>query len=175
VTYEPREYWPSHGPLRRKAGHAAQEEALLAAMGRIQVKSILEIGVGNGRIGKLLCERWPNATYAGVDISTDRLDEARENLPESARLYHADLLEWDTDERFDLVVAAEVLMHVRPEDIEAAVARLKGWSTRHIYTADWTEPITKAITVRDYRHDYEALGLTKVATTGLQGIHHAKV
>jgi trans-aconitate methyltransferase len=175
VTYEPREYWANHAPLVRKPAHAVQEEALLAALGRIQVKSILEIGVGNGRIGKLLMERWPNATYTGLDISPDRLAEARENLPERAELNLADLLTWDTAERYDLVVAVEVLMHVRPEDVEAAVLKLMEWSKRHVYTVDWTELITKTPAPWNFIHDYAALGLEPVAKTGMQSIHHAKV
>lgn len=175
MTYEPREYWTNRPPLVRKPAHEAQEQALLDALGRIQVKSILEVGVGNGRIGNLLCERWPNASYTGLDISPDRLAEARENLPERAELVEADFLAWDQDGRqYDLVVAVEVLMHVRPDDIEDAVARLFYWSRRHIVTVDWTEPIAKRIAAWNFLHDYAALGLEAVAKTGLQSVHHAK-
>lgn len=175
MTYEPREYWTNHPPLRRRPVHDTQEAALMDALGRIRVTSILEVGVGNGRIGKLLMERWPNATYTGLDISPARLAEARENLPERAELVEADLLEWDTDERSDLVVAVAVLMHVRPGDLVTATDRLKASSKRHVYTVDWTEPISKTPAPHNFRHDYEAVGFEIVAKVGRQSIHHIKV
>lgn len=175
MTYEPREYWKNRAPLVRKPHHVAAEEVFMDALGRIRVSSILEIGVGNGRIGKLLVERWPNATYTGVDIAPARLAEARETLPEHAVLVEADLFDFDTDDTFDLVVAAEVLMHVRPGEVAEAVERLQLWSHRHIYTLDWDVPIKKTPAEHNFLHDYEALGLEKVASVGRQGIYHLKV
>lgn len=171
MSYQPRAYWTSAPPMKVRPAHTVQERDLMVAIDHLEPSSILEVGVGFGRIGRLLCTRWPDAHYAGLDISTDRLNEARQRLPEHARLYHGDLLEWDTTERFDLVVAVEVLMHVRPEDIEPAVLNLTGWSNGHVVTVDWTEPISSTPKPHNFRHDYAALGLTPVVTTGLQTIH----
>jgi len=177
VTYEPREYWDRRQPLIREAArkaHGAQQAALLEAFGSIQVDSILEVGVGTGRIGSLVCERWPNATYTGIDISPTRIVEARANLPERAQLVEADLLDYEPQRTFDLVLAVEVLMHVRPADLPAAVANLLSWSGRHVFTVDWTEPITKATQPHNFLHDYAALGLTPATVVGRQSIHHTE-
>lgn len=176
MTYDPRDYWAARPPLVRKPAHEAQEAALMDAIGRKQITSILEVGVGDGRIGKLLTAKWPVATYAGVDISADRIDEARRNLPDYATLVNADLfdLSVDTDDRFDLVVAVEVLMHVKPEDVEDAVTRLATWSGRHVYTVDWDTPIAKTPAEHNFLHDYERW-FEKVASVGRQGIYHLKV
>lgn len=175
MTYDPLTYWTEAPPMRVRPAHEAQAAALMDAVGRKQVSSILEVGCGFGRIGKLLTEKWPNASYTGVDISPDRIAEARANLPEQATLIAADLLEFDTDDSFDLVVAVEVLMHVRPEHVEEAVERLQLWSHRHIYTVDWDTPIDKPAAAHNFCHDYDALGLEKVAAVGRQGIYHLKV
>jgi trans-aconitate methyltransferase len=175
MSYDPRTYWTEAPAMRVKPAHEAQAAALMDAVGRKQVSSILEVGCGFGRIGRLLVEKWPNATYTGIDISQDRISEARAALPDHATLVEADLLEYDTDHSFDLVVAVEVLMHVRPEEVEEAVERLQLWSHRHIYTVDWDTPIAKAPAAHNFLHDYEALGFEKVASTGLQGVYHLKV
>lgn len=175
MTYDPRTYWTEAPAMRIRPAHAEQERALMDALGRKQASSILEIGVGAGRIGKLLTERWPNASYVGIDISPARVAEAREVLPEHAEVVEVDLLEFDTDATFDLVVAVEVLMHVRPDDIEAAVERLQLWSHRHIYTVDWDVPLDRAISEHNFCHDYQELGFEKVASVGRQGVYHLKV
>lgn len=175
MTYEPRTYWTEAPPMRVRPAHEAQATALMDAIGRKQVSSILEVGVGAGRIGRMLTVKWPSAEFTGIDISGARVVEAAGNLPEHARLVEADLLDYDTDESFDLVVAVEVLMHVRPEQVEEAVERLQLWSHRHIYTVDWDTPIDKPIADHNFLHDYVELGFEKVATTGRQGIYHLKV
>ena len=175
MTYDPRTYWTEAPAMKVRPAHEAQATALMDAVGRKQVSSILEVGCGFGRIGKLLTDKWPNASYTGVDISPDRIAEARAALPEHAALEVADLLEFDTDESFDLVVAVEVLMHIPPEQVEDAVERLQLWSHRHIYTVDWDTPIDKPIASHNFLHDYVELGFEKVAATGRQGIYHLKV
>lgn len=178
MSYDPRAYWTAREPLVRKPAHEAQETALMDVIGRKQASSILEVGVGDGRIGKLLTGRWPNASYDGFDISADRIAEAREVLPEHAALHEADLFDvpdLPDEQKADLVVACEVLMHVRPEDVELAVLKLAGWSKRHVYTVDWDTPVAKTPAEHNFLHDYEALGLEKVASVGLQGIYHLKV
>jgi trans-aconitate methyltransferase len=177
VTYDPREYWTSRPPLVRKPAHEAQETALMDAIGRKQITSILEVGVGDGRIGRLLTAKWPGATYAGVDISPARAEEARAALPDYATVVESDLFDLDvnSDDQFDLVVAVEVLMHVKPEDVEDAVTRLATWSGRHVYTVDWDTPVAKTPADHNFLHDYAALGLEKVASVGRQGIYHLKV
>lgn len=177
MSYDPRTYWTEAPAMRVKAAHAEQETVLMDAIGRKQVSSILEVGCGFGRIGALLTDKWPNATYAGIDISPDRIAEASANLPADGRvtLAEADLLDFDTDDSFDLVVAVEVLMHVRPEQVEEAVERLQLWSHRHVYTVDWDTPIDKPAADHNFLHDYRELGFEKVASVGLQGVYHLKV
>lgn len=175
MSYDPRDYWTNAPAMKVKPAHEAQATALMDAIGRKQVSSILEVGVGFGRIGKLLTDKWPSATYTGIDISIDRIGEARTALPEHATLEVADVLDFDTDDSFDLVVAVEVLMHVRPDDIEQVVERLQLWSHRHIYTVDWDTDIGKPAAAHNFLHDYVELGFEKVASTGLQGIYHLKV
>ena len=171
--YDPGTYWNSQPAMPVRRPHIEQEAALMAVLDGIDYpSSILEIGVGAGRIGKLLCEEWPAAHYTGIDISWNRVAEAMENLPEHVELFEADLLEWDNRYNYDLVIAVEVLMHVKPSDLDYALERMRLWSRRHIVTVDWTEPIDGPIAPWNFLHDYAAHGLQEVAKVGQQSIHH---
>lgn len=170
--YNPQEYWTAAPAMQVRPEHADQEVKLLEALQGLKPKSILEIGVGFGRVGKLLCEEWPDARYTGVDISPARIAEAREILPSHAKLVEADFLDWDgPGEWCDLVIAVEVLMHVRPSDLGYAVEMLRLWSRWCVVTVDWTEPIDGPVAPWNFLHNYAAYGAEIVATVGKQSIH----
>jgi SAM-dependent methyltransferase len=169
--YDPVEYWTNAPPMEIKPAHLRQQAALGGAISHLNPTSILEIGVGWGRIGLMLCDMWPDAAYTGIDISPDRITEASRKLPERAQLYPVDVLNYMPSEQFDLVIAVEVLMHVQPEDLRTVITRMKGWSRRWVYTVDWTAPVDKPVAPWNFRYDYTRYGLTVVGTTGLQSIH----
>jgi len=174
MGYDPRAYWAIHPPFPNRPAHRAQEIVLLDEWSKISPKSILEVGVGQGRIAALALKLWPDASYIGIDISTDRLAEARAALGEWPRLVEADLLTYRPVRASDLVLAVEVLMHIPPSDLQAAVDNLRAWSRRDVYTVDWTEPATGPVADHNFIHDYAGLGFTPVATVGRQTIFHAE-
>jgi trans-aconitate methyltransferase len=173
MTYDPQEYWTTAPPMKVRPAHVRQELALGNAIQHLNPKSILEVGCGWGRVGRLLCALWPDASYTGIDISPDRIKEARERLPERAELITTDLLNFKPGNGYDLVVAVEVLMHVRPPDLSTAISRMKGWANRWVYTLDWTQALhpDDPVAPWNFRYDYTNYGLVVVGTTGRQSIH----
>ncbi len=83
------------------------------------VESVLEIGVGLGALGYRLAERY---RYVGLELDEEALAVARSRIVRGT-LIHGDLDA--VDERFDLVVATEVLEH-----LEDDVAALRLWRER---------------------------------------------
>lgn len=70
---------------------------------------ILDIGTGTGVIALILAQRFDRAKITGVEIDKDASEEASENFTESP--YHdrlsiveADILDYEGDEKFDLIV-----------------------------------------------------------------------
>jgi len=171
VTYNPREYWRDKPADPVKRVHGRQEAALLDAVADLTPTSILEVGVGTGRIASLLTTKWPDATYTGIDLSPARLAYARKTLPGHVELIETDLLDWEPDHFCDLVIAVEVLMHIRPSDLDYAMERLRVWSRQAIVTVDWTEPIEGPIGPWNFLHDYAAHGLRVVSKVDLQSVH----
>jgi SAM-dependent methyltransferase len=85
------------------------------------VESVLEIGVGQGALGFRLAERY---RYVGLELDEQALAVARRRFERGA-LIHGDLDALPPVERFDLIVATEVLEHYEDD-----VAALALWRTR---------------------------------------------
>lgn len=91
------------------------------AFGR--VGSVLEVGCGEGHQTRAL-RRLADEVY-GIDVSAKAIERARERLPD-AQFAAADIHQqpWgDAQDRFDLVVACEVLYYIK--DVPATIARMR--------------------------------------------------
>ena len=87
------------------------------------------------------------------------------------------LVDFATDESYDLVLAVEFLMHVPPDEVADAVNTMRSLANRHIVTCDWTEPIKKPAAPHNWRHDYEALfgeSIVRRETVGRQTVYRVK-
>jgi len=100
--------------MGRGKGLARDLEAILGET--LHSKSILDLGCGGGRIFLL----YDPVRYVGVDQSEKMLTIAREQehrgelrIPVPAvDFYHSDLIDFETDEHFDIVLMLNVLQHV---------------------------------------------------------------
>lgn len=182
MTYDPESYWQERGvTYQRDFPHskmfAAQEQALLAVIEKrfpVEPWRILEVGCGFGRIGKLVMERYPHASYTGVDISSAQIENARKYLPPHADLAVSSIQDLDEtlgNLTYDLVLAVEVLMHVPPQDLVMSAAKIRNRGP--LITVDWTEPVAKSTNKHNFRHDYERLGFVPQKIIGKQTIFYA--
>jgi SAM-dependent methyltransferase len=80
---------------------------------------VLDLGCGNGELGKELFSRGHKGPYVGLDSNADLLKIARKNLPKvsSVSLIQKDLSSpsWDTDlpiKQYDIILAFAVLHHI---------------------------------------------------------------
>jgi len=78
-------------------------------------KSILDLGCGGGRIYQL----YNPSRYVGIDQSANMLDIAMREAADKnglslclAELFDSDLIDFQTDEHFDIVLMLNVLQHV---------------------------------------------------------------
>lgn len=73
-------------------------------------RTALDIGCGSG--GRLIRLMESHAfQVTGLDCSRTMLDIAHKHHP-AATLLHADIIEWNTSERFDLIIAWDSIFHV---------------------------------------------------------------
>ncbi len=87
-------------------------------------KSVLEIGVGTGRLAVRVAPLC--GEFCGVDISPKTIDRAKENLAEfsNVRLTCADFLSYEFGRTFDVVYSSLTFMHI--EDKQRAVNKIAG-------------------------------------------------
>lgn len=97
-------------------------DAFIAQMQLTKEKSVLEIGVGTGRLALRVI---PLCRYfCGIDLSEKTIARAGEHLPEAAQLICGDFLTHDFAQTFDVIYSSLTFMHI--ENKQAAVEKIAG-------------------------------------------------
>ncbi|MDD4494281.1 MAG: methyltransferase domain-containing protein [Eubacteriales bacterium] len=76
-------------------------------------KSVLEIGVGTGRLAVKVCGKC--GSFTGIDISPKTMKRAKENLSnfDNTKLICGDFINHHFDENFDVIYSSLTFMHIR--------------------------------------------------------------
>ena len=76
-------------------------------------ETVLEIGVGTGRLAIKICEN--AAAFYGIDISPKTIETAKKNLPDesSINLICDDYLAWKTSLVFDVIYSSLTFLHIK--------------------------------------------------------------
>jgi len=147
----------------RGQAFALQEQMLLDYLSGLKLDSVLEVGCGFGRITKLVMERFNPKEYIAIDLSPDQLENARKYVNDDrVEFFNYSIEEFRCfPEKFDLVLACEVLMHIPPEDIVAVMYKMamlarKGGQIVHV---DWYQQPVPQIAKDNFCfvHDYEKI------------------
>ena len=113
-------------------------------------RRVLLLGEGNGRFLAELTVKYPDAEFTCVDASARMLQCASERLHRrglakaNLRFVHADVLEWQPDGPFDLIVTHFFLDCFQPEQLERIVGRAAAAAAPRArwLLADFCEPKT---------------------------------
>ena len=85
-------------------------QAFIDKMCLNKTKSVLEIGVGTGRLAVRVAPKCK--TFTGIDISPKTIARAKENLPfDNTNLIYGDFLNYDFSEKFDVIFSSLTFMH----------------------------------------------------------------
>jgi SAM-dependent methyltransferase len=103
-----------------------EEPAVLDELGEVAGLRVLDLGCGEGALGRVLLERGCRS-YLGIDGSARMVDVARGALRDAGgRVERADIEDFATSPgELDLVVSRLALHYV--EDVEAVLAAAHGW------------------------------------------------
>lgn len=128
----------SRALLRRKVGYAvAAAEYLLAR----PIRSVLDVGCGEGPWQPVLADLRPKATYVGIDPSEYAVERygARRHVRPGAFADLDQVVAID-EGPFDLIVCVDVLGYVDDEDLPAGLAavadRLGGVALLEVFTTE---------------------------------------
>lgn len=173
--------------LVNKYGHdsracdAASETSLISRYSALsQVtdlshKKVLEVGCGFGDLGMYLLKKYEGVEYVGIDISRRMIDVGRDVHPELS-LEHADLMDLDIANQYDVVLAQGVFYLLRSDAVTKmrlminkmfsmskhamAFSTISGWSPYKQDNELYADPVDlinwlKCLTPRlVFRHDY---------------------
>ena len=114
-----------------------------------KIKSVLELGMGNGRMTKILFEELSSIKrYRGIDIEfyEGMFTSILKNKGDvKVSMDKMDITGQEFDERMrgtlvDLIVASEVFMHIKPQDIQRVLkflCRMARGNNASIINIDW--------------------------------------
>ncbi|MBP5244878.1 MAG: class I SAM-dependent methyltransferase [Clostridia bacterium] len=89
-----------------------------------ETKSVLEVGVGTGRLAKKVAPRC--LEFVGIDVSPKTVERARENLKGfgNVSIICADFTDYLFERRFDVIYSSLVMMHIK--DKEGFISKIGG-------------------------------------------------
>ncbi len=97
-----------------------------AALSGTEIRQIVDLGCGPGRLTRQLAERWPAAHVVGVDSSPEMLAKTQPLvIPGRLEFVQADLGVWSPDQLVDLILSNAALHWIA--DHERLLTRLAGW------------------------------------------------
>ena len=113
---------PVHDPAPLKAHMDKWDgEVFVEALQLSPDKSVLEIGVGTGRLAIRVCDKC--GSFTGIDISPKTIERASQNLQGFANtdLICGDFLTYPFSDKFDIIYSSLTFMHI--QDKQAAIQR----------------------------------------------------
>lgn len=145
------------------------------------IESVLELGAGTGRMTKIMLEVFPDIKkYYIVDIKTDHtklLDFFRRDQKVGIGEFDITGEEFNLMLRgrlFDFVLASEVLMHIKPEDIGSVIEKCckllgtEGTVLNIDYTPNQEQPELKDwCFIHDYHKLYTDNGLSPIVVVDM--------
>lgn len=166
MQYDPAEYWRErgkryHSDFHYNKGYRLQEKFLLDALKKLSFNSVLEVGCGFGRITKSVLENCDASEYIAIDLSPDQIENARTYVGDHAkiRFIESDIQSFHPDRKYDLVLAAEVLLHVKPDEIRTVIAKLLSLTNKYFVHVDWCEDKQPSEPTEyfNFMHDYDTI------------------
>ena len=164
------EYWKKRGPeyqkeLQSQPGYAKsrlrdQEKFTMNILSHYKFNRILEIGCGTGRYTEILSSYFHPEKYVAIDISNGQIEMAKKNVSNKEIEFHCTKIQdFNPNEKFDLVFASEVLMHIDYESISSIIAKLVSFSTNKVISIDWFDEKKSIKELGGYCfiHDYQTL------------------
>ena len=113
-----------------------------------QIRSVIEFGANIGINLHALHALLPEAKLAGLEINSDAFAELK-SLP-WVTAYHGSMLDFAPPDQYDLTFTSGVLIHIAPEALPAAYARLYESSSRYIALVEYYNPTPVEITYRGH-------------------------
>lgn len=161
-AYEPVSFWAQKGaePALRDL---QEDNFIYNNIKNIRFNSVLDVGCGDGRMFELLSKHFEIKSYHGIDLSKDRLVKLKELSKDSnieVKLEYGDFIKHEFKQKYDLVIASHVLLHIHPFDIQQTIDKMISLSNKYVINIDYYPEKGKEYQKLEYYnflHDYPKL------------------
>lgn len=120
--------WKAWDDMKRYGPMSRHTRRLIAKMVKdLEFSSVLDVGCGQGSPLEEIAARRPGVELAGVDISAQAVEFARQRLPD-ATFSVLDLTQGALDRQYDLIICSDVLEHI--QDDRAAIQHMRKMANR---------------------------------------------
>lgn len=164
--YRNEDFWQSFGEhyyeryANKKPYVIKQETLLVEQLKQMQFNTVLEFGCGFGRMTRVLCEHYTIPRYVAFDISNHQIENAKKYCTGfDVEFMVSSIRDFQTNEKFDLVLAPEILMHIEPKDIEYVIKKMSGYATQYYIQTNQTYVPGQKIRrgTHTFYHDYDSI------------------
>ena len=114
---------------------------------QIKLESILEIGCNIGMNLLAIKEIFPNLHINGIDIN-ERAIELLQKSQKNFNLKSTSINNFETQEKFDLVLTKGVLIHLNPNDLNKTYEKIYNLSKKYILICEYYNPSPCSIPYR---------------------------
>jgi spore coat polysaccharide biosynthesis protein SpsF len=118
------------------------------------VKTLIELGCNKGLNLAAIDYIDPSIVATGVDVNAKALLDLATMFEalgkEQPYTYRSSIQEFDTDEKFDLVLVKGVLIHINPDDLPVVYDQINYLSSKYILICEYFNPTPMEITYRGH-------------------------
>jgi SAM-dependent methyltransferase len=120
----------------------------------LKFDSVLEIGVGDGRLTKMVYLNHTPKKYDVLDINEFNLVEVKNKFP-NVHTILADITNFRIQDKYDLIISCETLMHILPEHFQQVMDNICQ-ASKQIINIDYSEDLqSSTLSTHNFLHDYE--------------------
>lgn len=177
-SYNPNKWWSEKGKTYLKnfnyhEGFKEQEKVVIDELSKLKFNSVIEFGCGFGRFTKIINDMFKPSQYEAFDLSIEQVNNAKK-ISSVDNIKQSTIQTFTPQQKSDMVFGSEVLMHVKPEEVEECIKNIISWSNKYIVIVDVSStdvPLESHNFIHDYKAIFEKLNCTvKETKVGYQSV-----